>query len=147
MRRTWLKLEVWIWSGVVKQQARTAPLNSLPIDFKGYMLINTPTSDALEKSSPWLSNVMMMTSQHQPAIFIQKMKLELLMVTLIIQDHTLTSVTTTSKYILDVLWCQPIKLIQVVSTSEFHEYWWNDIDFIFFRPLHLLQGLRSNNIM
>ena len=34
----------------------------------------------------------------------------------------------TSKYILstylvlDVLWGQPIKLIQVVSTSEFHEY-------------------------
>jgi hypothetical protein len=25
-------------------------------------------------------------------------------------------------YILDVLWCQQIKLIQVVSTSEFHEY-------------------------
>ena len=25
-------------------------------------------------------------------------------------------------YILDVLWGQPIKLIQVVSTSEFHEY-------------------------
>jgi hypothetical protein len=25
-------------------------------------------------------------------------------------------------YVLDVLWCQPIKLIQVVSTSEFHEY-------------------------
>jgi hypothetical protein len=25
-------------------------------------------------------------------------------------------------YIIDVLWCQPIKLIQVVSTSEFHEY-------------------------
>ena len=25
-------------------------------------------------------------------------------------------------YILDVLWCQPIKLIQVISTSEFHEY-------------------------
>ena len=24
--------------------------------------------------------------------------------------------------ILDVLWCQPIKLIHVVSTSEFHEY-------------------------
>ena len=35
---------------------------------------------------------------------------------------------------LDVLWCQPIKLIQVVSNSEFHEYWWN---------LHFLQGLRS----
>ena len=26
------------------------------------------------------------------------------------------------KYLLDVLWFQPIKLIQVVSTSEFHEY-------------------------
>ena len=26
------------------------------------------------------------------------------------------------EYILDVLWGQPIKLIQVVSTSEFHEY-------------------------
>ena len=30
----------------------------------------------------------------------------------------------------DVLWGQPIKLIQVVSTSKFHEYWWNDSDFI-----------------
>ena len=39
-----------------------------------------------------------------------------------------------STYILDVLWCQPIKLIQVVSTSEFHEYWWKDVDFIFFVP-------------
>ena len=48
-------------------------------------------------------------------------------------------------YTLDVLWCQPIKLIQVVSTSEYHEYWWNKIDFIFC-PLHLLQGLRSNNM-
>ena len=27
-----------------------------------------------------------------------------------------------SRYVLDVLWCQPIKLIHVVSTSEFHEY-------------------------
>ena len=26
------------------------------------------------------------------------------------------------RYVLDVLWCQSIKLIQVVSTSEFHEY-------------------------
>ena len=25
-------------------------------------------------------------------------------------------------YAIDVLWVQPIKLIQVVSTSEFHEY-------------------------
>ena len=28
----------------------------------------------------------------------------------------------TEQYRLDVLWCQPIKPIQVVSTSEFHEY-------------------------
>ena len=35
-------------------------------------------------------------------------------------------------YRIDVLWGQPIKLIQVVSTSEFHEYWW--IDFIFLSP-------------
>ena len=32
-------------------------------------------------------------------------------------------------YRLDVFWGQPIKLIQAVSTSEFHEYWWKDIDF------------------
>ena len=51
--------------------------------------------------------------------------------------HTVTSTVYT------VLWCQPIKLIQVVSTSEYHEYWWNDVDFIFFWPLHLVQGLRS----
>ena len=30
--------------------------------------------------------------------------------------------TDTSTYIVDVLWGQPIKLIQVVFTSEFHEY-------------------------
>ena len=29
---------------------------------------------------------------------------------------------TLCTYIVDVLWCQPIKLIHVVSTSEFHEY-------------------------
>ena len=28
----------------------------------------------------------------------------------------------TASYLLDVLWCQPIKLIHIVSTSEFHEY-------------------------
>ena len=33
-----------------------------------------------------------------------------------------------------ILWCQPITQIQVVSTSVFHEYWWNDVDFIFFVP-------------
>ena len=37
-----------------------------------------------------------------------------------------------NQYVVDVLWCQPIKLIKVVSTSEFHEYWWNNVDFNFF---------------
>ena len=37
-------------------------------------------------------------------------------------------------YRIDFLWGQPIKLIQVVSTSEFHEYRWNDVDFNFFVP-------------
>ena len=37
-------------------------------------------------------------------------------------------------YVVDVLWGQPIKLIQVVSTSEFHEYWWNDPENIFLVP-------------
>jgi hypothetical protein len=41
--------------------------------------------------------------------------------------HTLHTPTTCSHAyiptcIVDVLWCQSIKLIQVVSTSEFHEY-------------------------
>ena len=36
--------------------------------------------------------------------------------------------------LLDVLWGQPIKLIQVISTSEFHEYWWNDLEIIFLVP-------------
>ena len=30
--------------------------------------------------------------------------------------------TVSTTYLIDVLWCKPIKLIQVVSTSEFHEY-------------------------
>ena len=39
-----------------------------------------------------------------------------------------------STFILDLLWGQPFKLIQVASSSEFHEYWWNDLDFNFFVP-------------
>ena len=38
------------------------------------------------------------------------------------------------QYIVDALWGQPIKLIQAVSNSEFHEYWWNDVLFIFLSP-------------
>ena len=37
-------------------------------------------------------------------------------------------------YLLDILCRQQIKLFQVVSTSEFHEYWWNDIENIFLVP-------------
>ena len=49
--------------------------------------------------------------------------------------------------ILDILWGQqPIKPIQVVFTSHFHENYWNDIVFIYFCPLHFVQGLRSKNI-
>ena len=44
--------------------------------------------------------------------------------------------------VIDVLWGQPIKLIQVVSTSEFHEYWWNDLEIIFLVPA-ALQSFRS----
>ena len=48
--------------------------------------------------------------------------------------------------ILDVLWGQLIKLIQVFSTSEFHEYWWNDIVFIFFVPSTLCRASEASNI-
>ena len=36
--------------------------------------------------------------------------------------------------ILDVLWGQPIMLVQLVSTSEFHEYWWKELENIFLVP-------------
>ena len=37
-------------------------------------------------------------------------------------------------YYVDVLWGQPIKLIQIVSTLEFHEFWWNDLEVMFLVP-------------
>ena len=37
-------------------------------------------------------------------------------------------------YVLDILCRQQIKLFQVVSTSEFHEYWWNNLENIFLVP-------------
>ena len=40
-----------------------------------------------------------------------------------------TFFVTSNNYFLDVLCHQQIKLFQVVSTSEFHEYWWNHIVF------------------
>ena len=42
-----------------------------------------------------------------------------------IKEYNLTvrvEVSDMNTYVLDVLWCQPIKLIQLVTTSEFHEY-------------------------
>ena len=41
---------------------------------------------------------------------------------------------------------QSIKLIQVFSTSDFHEYWWNDIVFIFFVPSTLCRASEASNI-
>ena len=49
-------------------------------------------------------------------------------------------------YLVDVLWGQPIKLIQVFSTSEFHEYWWNGVVFIFFVPSTLCRASEASNI-
>ena len=39
-------------------------------------------------------------------------------------------------YILDVLWGQPIKLIQVASNSELRENQWNDLLFFEIVPSH-----------
>ena len=49
-------------------------------------------------------------------------------------------------YRLDVLWGQPIKLIQVVSTSVLYEYWWNIVVFIFFVPSVFCRASEASNI-
>ena len=41
-----------------------------------------------------------------------------------------------SRYVLDVLWGQPIKLIQVASNSELRENQWNDLLFFEIVPAH-----------
>ena len=41
-----------------------------------------------------------------------------------------------STYLLDVLWGQPIKLVQVASTSELRENQWNDRLFFEIVPCH-----------
>ena len=41
-----------------------------------------------------------------------------------------------STYLLDVLWGQPIKLIQVISNSELCENQWNDLLFFKIVPSH-----------
>ena len=52
----------------------------------------------------------------------------------------------TNIYVVDVLWGQLIKLIQVFSTSEFHEYLLNDVDFIFFVPSACCRASEASNI-
>ena len=47
---------------------------------------------------------------------------------------------------LDGLWGQLIKLIQVVSTSKFHEYWWNDLDLIFLVPAGFCRASEASKI-
>ena len=40
----------------------------------------------------------------------------------VVKNHTSKISPKYGGSLIDVLWCQPIKLVQVVSTSEFHEY-------------------------
>ena len=47
------------------------------------------------------------------------------------------------KYTVDNFWGQLIKLIQFVSTSYIHEYWWNNIDLFIFVSWDLVQGLST----
>ena len=51
-----------------------------------------------------------------------------------------------TRYILDVLCRQQIKLFQVVSTSEFHEYWWNHLKNIFLVPAAFCRASEASNI-
>ena len=48
--------------------------------------------------------------------------------------------------LLDVLWGQPNKLIQVAFTSELRENQQNDLLFFEIVPSHCFWGLRSTNI-
>ena len=41
---------------------------------------------------------------------------------------------SSTRYVLDVLCCQQIKLFQVVTTSEFHEYQRNNLEMVFLVP-------------
>ena len=48
----------------------------------------------------------------------------------------LISILRVARYLLDVLWGQPIKLIQVASNSELRENQWNDLFFFEIVPCH-----------
>ena len=43
-----------------------------------------------------------------------------------------------TKYVLDVLWGQPIKLIQMASNPELRENQWNDLFFFEIVPSHCI---------
>ena len=49
-------------------------------------------------------------------------------------------------YLLDVLWGQWIKLIQVVSYSELHENQWNDLLFFEIFPSHCFGASEASKI-
>ena len=49
-------------------------------------------------------------------------------------------------YWIEVLWGQRIKLIQVISSSELHEYWLNNVVFIFFCPLGFCRASKASNL-
>ena len=50
------------------------------------------------------------------------------------------------QYILDVLWGQRIKLIQVASDSELHENQWNDLLFFEIVPSHCFGASEASKI-
>ena len=54
--------------------------------------------------------------------------------------------TKMTTYILDALCRQPIKLFQVVSTSKFHEYLWNNVFLFFFVPSGFWRASEASNI-
>ena len=54
--------------------------------------------------------------------------------------------TQLSKYLLDVLWGQLIKLIQVASNSELRENQWNDLLFVEIVPSHCFGASEASKI-
>ena len=51
-----------------------------------------------------------------------------------------------SRYLLEVLWGQPIKLVQVASTSELHENQWNDLVFFEIIPFYFCRASEALKI-
>ena len=51
-----------------------------------------------------------------------------------------------TRYLLDVLWGQPIKLAQVASTSELLQNQWNDLVFFKIIPSHFCRASEASKI-